>query len=80
MRSTSRASSSNARRFRAYPRRSHCRLAKTSATRRYAGRGLIESYSPDKRHLTLMPVFILPFPAIDPVAISVGVKAMPAAA
>jgi hypothetical protein len=31
-----------------------------------------ESCSPDKRHLTLMPVFILPFPAIDPVAISVG--------
>jgi hypothetical protein len=57
---------------RTHPRRSRCRLAKTNATRPYAGRGLIESCSPDKSHLTLMPVFILPFPAIDPVAISVG--------
>jgi phosphatidylglycerol:prolipoprotein diacylglycerol transferase len=26
----------------------------------------------NRGHLTLMPVFILPFPAIDPVAVSVG--------
>jgi hypothetical protein len=57
---------------RTHPRRSHFRLAKTNATRPYAGRGLIESCSPDKSHLTLISVFILPFPAIDPVAISVG--------
>jgi phosphatidylglycerol:prolipoprotein diacylglycerol transferase len=32
----------------------------------------MESCSPDKNRLILMPVFVLPFPAIDPVAVSVG--------